>query len=133
MDRYLRKDLRNAAWLAVAVAALVAQAAPRAWSGDCDRGCCAAVDRGCCADCPSETPDSPCRCLLEANPDQPLADRTGSDRRVSATDHDLIGQGVADSTVLEPPPALGVSREYLAASLAVPIRPVRILLGIWRN
>jgi hypothetical protein len=26
-----------------------------------------------------------------------------------------------------------VSREYLAASLAVPIRPTRILFGVWRN
>jgi hypothetical protein len=28
---------------------------------------------------------------------------------------------------------LGVSREYLAASLAIPIRPPRILFGVWRN
>jgi hypothetical protein len=34
---------------------------------------------------------------------------------------------------LEVPQSLGVSREYLAASLAVPIRPVRILFGVWRN
>ncbi|MFM8892678.1 MAG: hypothetical protein ACKOTB_13850 [Planctomycetia bacterium] len=31
------------------------------------------------------------------------------------------------------PQVLGVSREYLAASLAIPIRPPRILFGVWRN
>lgn len=31
------------------------------------------------------------------------------------------------------PQVLGVNREYLAASLAVPIRPPRILYGVWRN
>jgi hypothetical protein len=31
------------------------------------------------------------------------------------------------------PLVLGVSREYLAASLAIPIRPPRILFGVWRN
>jgi hypothetical protein len=30
------------------------------------------------------------------------------------------------------PQVLGVSREYMAASLAMPIRPPRILFGVWR-
>ena len=31
------------------------------------------------------------------------------------------------------PPTLGVSREYAADLMAVPIRPPRILFGVWRN
>jgi hypothetical protein len=34
---------------------------------------------------------------------------------------------------IDVPRDLGVSREYVTAALAVPIRPPRILFGVWRN
>ena len=116
-------------WLVVACAALVAQVVPQAWGSDCDRGCCVAVVHGCCTACPTKTAEPPCDCQLEARQEQPLSVDRGT-----SSGHDLLGRGViADATSLEAPPALGVSREYLAASLAVPIRPTRILYGVWRN
>jgi hypothetical protein len=121
--------LKQRVWLAVASVALFAQAMPQAWSGDCDSGCCAAEVRACCSDCPAETAAPPCHCRLDARQDQPLS----ADRGLSSG-HDLLGRvAIVDSTSLEAPHAIGVSREYVAASLAVPIRPVRILCGVWRN
>jgi hypothetical protein len=46
----------------------------------------------------------------------------------------MLGQvAVSDWASPEAPHELGASREFVAASLAVPIRPVRILYGVWRN
>ena len=121
--------LRKPVWLVVACAALAAQVLPQAQNGDCDRGCCAAEVRECCSACPAEAAEPPCHCRLEARHDQPVSvDRT------KAPSQDLLGRAlIADSTSLAAPPVLGVSREYVAASLAVPIRPTRILYGVWRD
>ena len=125
MVRILQKPV----WLMVAAVALVAQVVPQAWSGDCDRGCCAAEVHECCTGCPAETTEPPCRCQLDARQDQPLLVYRGT-----SPQSDLLDQvAVADWASMQAPPALGVSREYVAASLAVPIRPMRILCGVWRN
>lgn len=116
-------------WLVMAWAALAAQVLPQVRSGDCDRGCCMAAVRECCAACPDEAAESPCHCRLEARQDQPVSVDRGT-----SPGQDLLGRALlADSTSVAAPPALGVSREYVAASLAVPIRPTRILYGVWRN
>lgn len=122
-------SLQKPVWLVVACAALVAQVVPQAWGGDCGHGCCVADVRECCASCPAETAELPCHCRLDARHDQPLA----VDRGTSPA-HDMLERSViADSTCFEAPHVLGVSREYVAASLSVPIRPPRILYGVWRN
>jgi len=116
-------------WLVVAAATLVAQVVPQAAGGDCERGCCKAAARECCASCPAETSEPPCHCRLDDRQDQPLS----SDRGTSS-EPDMLGRGVvADAISWEVPHAPGVSREYVTASLSVPIRPVRILCGVWRN
>jgi hypothetical protein len=121
--------LRKPIWLVVACAALVAQVVPQAQNGDCDRGCCTAEVRECCTACPAETAELPCHCRLEARHDQPVSVDRGK-----SPSQDLLGRALlADSTSFAAPPALGVSREYVAASLAVPIRPPRILYGVWRD
>jgi len=121
--------LQKPVWLVVAAVSLVAQVAPQAWSGDCDRGCCAAEVHECCTACPAETADPPCRCRLDARQDQPV-----SVLRSTSPQLDLLDQvALADWAFTQAPHALGVSREYVAASLAVPIRPTRILYGVWRN
>jgi len=123
--RFLQKPV----WLAVAAVALVAQVVPRAWSADCERGCCAAEVHECCTACPAETTERPCHCQLDARQDQPLLTH-----RVTSPQCDLLDQvAVADLASMQAPHAIGVSREYVAASLAVPIRPTRILCGVWRN
>jgi len=120
--------LHKPVWLVVACAALVAQVVPQAWGADCG-GCCVAEVRECCAACPAETAEPPCHCRLDARHGQPLAVDRGT-----SPGHDLLGRSViADSTPFEAPHVLGVSREYVAASLSVPIRPPRILYGVWRN
>ena len=45
----------------------------------------------------------------------------------------LGGYAATAVTAITVQNTLGVSREYVAASLAVPIRPMRILCGVWRN
>lgn len=121
--------LQKPVWLVVACATLFAQVVPQVWSGDCDRGCCVAEVHACCPACPAETAEPPCHCRLDARQDQPLSVDRGT-----SPGQDLLGRGViTDSTSLEAPHALGVSREYVAASLAMPIRPMRILYGVWQN
>ncbi|MFM8495486.1 MAG: hypothetical protein ACKOEM_08155 [Planctomycetia bacterium] len=128
MGRILQK-LQKPVWLVVAAVALVAQVVPQAWSGDCDRGCCAAEVHECCTACPADTADPPCHCQLDARQDQPVSVLRGT-----SPQPDLLDQvAVADWAFTQAPHALGVSREYVAASLAVPIRPTRILYGVWRN
>lgn len=125
----MRFRMQKPVWLAMACVALVAQVVPRHGSGECDRGCCAAESRECCSACPAEPTAPPCHCQLDARQDDPLSAPRGR-----SFDCDLLEQcAVADLASVEPPHSLGVSREYVAASLSVPIRPVRILHGVWRN
>jgi len=121
--------VRKTLWLVVAAATLVAQAVPQAWGTDCDRACCVVEDHGCCSSGPVETPESPCNCQLDARQDEPISTNRGT-----TSVPDLLPRGLSvDSTAWEVPQALGVSREYVASALAVPIRPIRILNGVWRN
>lgn len=123
------QSVQRSVWLVVACATLVVQATPAAWCADCDRGCCTAESCGGCGACPAEPASPPCHCQLDARQDQPL-----SAARAASSGLDLLGQVTAvDQASPEAPPALGVSREYAAALLAVPIRPVRILYGVWRD
>lgn len=141
---------RRLVWILAASAAVAAQTVSSAFCRSCDLPCCAvsadgpAVGgesaaepaRGCplCAEpaaplarCSGDA--EPCRCQLAPRQDRPLARARGISPAVDQADQAAV-PAVAD---LEVPQSLGVSREYLAASLAVPIRPVRILFGVWRN
>jgi len=123
------RRVKQSVWLVVACGMFAAQVMPLAWSGDCECGCCAAESHECCAACPAEPAGPPCHCRLETGQGQPL-----SAQRSTPPGPDLLGQvAVGDRASLGAQPALGVSREYVAASLAVPIRPVRILYGVWRD
>jgi len=125
----MRFRVQNPVWLMMAFVAFAAQVVPQAWGEECDRGCCAAESGGYCSACPAETTAPPCHCQLEARQDQPLSVSKGS-----TPDRDLLEQvAVVESASLEVPHTIGVSREYAAASLAVPIRPVRVLYGVWRT
>jgi len=140
-------------WIVAAWAAVVAQAVPAACCGACDRPCCsgqaerdataaaeALADSGGCPLCAAATAptaaceqsprsaDQPCRCHLAARQEQPLALSPDSLRNLTAGDQPAA-LGAALPTR---PEAINASREYLAASLAVPIRPPRILFGVWR-
>lgn len=149
---------RKPIWLVMTCAAFVAQVVPQPWSGDCDRGCCSAEELSCCtgtlaspvpvnqaapaevdADCPlcappmagglSSADESPCHCQLDTRQEQPL-----SAHGASSTHRDELSAWVAvDAASLEALHEFGVSRSYAAASLSIPIRPVRILYGVWRN
>jgi len=146
------RNSRNVVWLVAACAALFAQVVPQAFCRDCDRGCCAAESRDCsqpaadhavepsggcplctaaAADdaCPSESDGQPCHCQLDARQDQPVMADSGP------THHpDHAGSvAILETVSLHVPRTLGVSREYMLASLAIPIRPPRILFGVWRN
>jgi hypothetical protein len=145
-------------WLVMTCAAFVAQVVPQPWSGDCDRGCCAAEELTCCTvtlaapfpagqDGPAEADtgcplcaaaeagglscadDSPCHCQLDTRQEQPLSAHGAS----SPHRDELSAWVAADATSLEALHELGVSRSYAAASLSIPIRPVRILYGVWRT
>ncbi|MEX0670077.1 MAG: hypothetical protein WD060_06450 [Pirellulales bacterium] len=130
--------------------AVVAQAAPQAVCRICDKPCCAnrasrggptstqsgVAPAGRCPLCPSaadlrlaETNERPCRCQFNARNDQPLSPSMGILPAFADADSAAL-QAVVPPRV---PQVLGVSREYVAASLAVPIRPPRILFGVWRN
>ena len=145
--------------LALASAALVAQVSVPALGRDCERACAATVAHECCsaavasaaACCPHDagtavvesgggcyndgdhagnpggTSDEPCRCRLEPRQEDSLPGQKQASPRLS-------GAAALPGTALVPPPATtDVSREYLAASLSIPIRPARILFGVWRN
>ena len=125
----MRFRVQKLVWLMMALAALAAQVVPQTWGGECDRGCCAVENAACCSACSAEPSAPPCHCQLEARQDQPLSVSKGG-----TPDRDLLQQvAVVESASLEAQRALGVSREYAAASLSMPIRPVRILYGVWRN
>lgn len=137
-------------WALAACATLVAQVAPQPICGACDQPCCAvgngdgapAVPEaasvpsfGCplCAagDESSSTATNvqPCGCQLDARQGQPLALSRGS-IPADGPGHAALAVAHAASEV---PAVLGVSREYLATGRDVPIRPARILFGVWRN
>ena len=125
----MRFRLPKQFWIVLACVALAAQVVPQALGEECDRGCCAAESAACCSACPAEPSAPPCHCQLEARQDQPLSVSKGG-----TPDRDLLQHvAVLESASFEAPRALGVSREYTAASRSVPIRPVRILYGVWRN
>ena len=133
--------------LLAAWAAFAAQVAPRDFSRPCDQPCCASEARGChpavaesearpaggcplcAATCPSDAAEQPCRCHLTARQDQPVSSPRGTTPRLDRADQNAVA--VTDHP--DAPLVLGVSREYVATSLSVPIRPVRILCGVWRN
>lgn len=141
---------RQFVWALAACAALAAQATPQALCLTCDHPCCAAQPGGSeptspasetastsgCTLCvahgglaPTETNEQPCNCQLDARQEQPLS-LSRSSFPHHADDAQAIASAVVPPTV---PESLGISREYVAASLAVPIRPARILFGVWRN
>jgi len=146
-------------------AAFVAQVVPQAWSGDCDRGCCAAQEPACCAieaselatsvstlrlahvpseeaetRCPlcatasdrilSPTDGSPCHCQLDAKQDQPYAVHGA---KPSQRDDLPVWGEVVDTSSPGAPRGPDASRTYAVASQSIPIRPVRILYGVWRT
>lgn len=141
---------RHIVWLVVACATVVAQVSPKSLCQACDQPCCAEWAGGhdlpaagaridtetTCPRCaaaadsrPAETDGRPCHCQLKSRHEQPLAPTRGTLFDVNQGDA-VFGPAMAPPDM---PHVLGVSREYLAASLAVPIRPARILFGVWRN
>lgn len=119
------RSRNQCAWVLVTWAAIVAPAVPQAC------GCPCAASQSSCSQpcCATETPADACRCRLDARNDQPLAPAKSTSR--SFDHHDQAAAPTAFTIDL--PWDLGISREYVAASLAVPIRPPRILFGVWRN
>lgn len=112
-------------WVVAACATLFAPAIPQACCCPCAEPA-SICDQPCCA---AETRAEACCCRLDARHDQPLVPAKGT--APSFEHHD---QGAAPTAVVaDVPQVVGVSREYLAASLAVPMRPPRILFGVWRN
>lgn len=137
-------------WALAACAAIVAQLTPQAPCHACDQPCCAdrAGDRGSktadlgiesAGGCPlcatkidrrlAQTTERPCHCQLKARHEQPLSLSRDS-LPAFADDDSAVGLAFIPAVV---PPILGVGREYVATSLAVPIRPARVLFGVWRN
>jgi hypothetical protein len=115
---------KQLAWVVVAWAMLVTPALPQA----CECPCVEPADacgRSCCA---PETPAETCCCQLDVGQPEPLLPE-----RVTPPSVDAPHQSVSLAAAQTVPQVLGVSREYLAASLTVPIRPVRILFGVWRD
>jgi hypothetical protein len=77
----------------------------------------------------AKSSETPCGCQLDARQDEPMASSRGT-----LPSFDEVAQASLSAVVVSSAPqVLGVSREYLAASLAVPVRPPRILFGVWRN
>lgn len=145
----MRNGFKQIVWVLAACAALIVQAAPNAFCRACNHACCAGGTTGhgwpstvsaeeLAGGCPlcaaaglrqAESNDEPCHCQLNARHEQPLSLSRGS-VKAAADAGPALWLPAAQS---DAPQALGVSREYLAASLAIPIRPPRILFGVWRN
>lgn len=113
-----------------------ARACARCDAGDCCTGTVAVPAPSGCPLChaadsvsPPDSAEHPCRCHLDGRPDQPISTTRVASPRLDRPGHD----GLATTAQPWAPRVLGVSREYAAASLSVPIRPVRILQGVWRN
>lgn len=144
------RNRNQLAWVVAACVAVVAQIAPKPLCYACDKPCCASQASSHdsqTSDCraelasrcplcattadlrPDDTSEQHCDCHLNARHDQPL----------SAT-RDTLSPSSDSSVVLRLPAvppavphALGLSQEYLAKLLGIPIRPPRILFGVWRN
>jgi hypothetical protein len=115
---------KQLAWVVAAWATLVAPAIPQA----CECPCVEPADacgRSCCG---PESPAETCCCQLDGGQPEALLPE-----RVAPPSVDTHHQSVSLAAARTVPQVLGVSREYVAASLAVPIRPVRILFGVWRD
>ena len=143
---------KQLAWIVAACAALVAQATPPVLCFACDHPCCAAradtiADRADDADTagssgcprcaahpgllPADTSQPPCNCQLDARQDQPLALSQNSPPQDERKGDAALSCGLFCGEKRAASPFPG--REYEALSLAIPIRPVRILFGVWRN
>lgn len=141
---------KQVVWVLAACAALFAQVTPRAPCHACDKPCCGDQAReprsqtcasdddraiGCplcaaaVADGAGEPHRAPCRCHLTARHDQPLSATSATPAVVGA---DSVAVGLPAPRLVVPQ-ALGVSRDYVATLLGIPIRPPRILFGVWRN
>ena len=146
----MMRNGKHIVWVVAACAAIAAQATPTAACFACDHPCCAvpisgiephatAVNpesTGGCPLCashtgllPGETEGQPCSCQLDARREQPLA---VSRNPFPQTADDTPASELAAAWSC-PPPAPDLSRDYEALSEAIPIRPVRILFGVWRN
>jgi hypothetical protein len=134
----VRNSLKQLVWACAACAAVIAQATPKVFCQACDQPCCVLRADELAAGCPlcaaaglrqAESDEEPCHCQLNARHEQPLSLSRGS---VTAAADDSLAVWLP-AAQQDAPHALGVSREYLAASLAMPIRPPRILFGVWRN
>lgn len=147
------RRIKPLVWAVTACAAVAAQAVPRICCAGCDRPCFEGQigsqelasgefhgppSGGCplCAAAASQalrataqTHEEFCGCQLSSRHEQLFAPA-----KANWFPHDDGGEpdGVACATPLAPQ-GIAVSREYLATSLAVPIRPARILFGVWRN
>ena len=120
----MHSSQKQLAWVVAAWATLVAPAIPQA----CECPCVEPADacgRSCCG---PESPAETCCCQLDGGQPEALLPERVAPPSVD-TDHQSVSPVVAQAV----PQVLGVSREYVAASLAVPIRPVRILFGVWRD
>ena len=145
------RSQKQLVWVLAAWAAIAGQSAPKAVCQVCDQTCCggqtsdhapktadsgAAPARHCPLCAPAadlrlgEPTEQPCHCQLDARHEEPLSLSRGG--LPAFPDGDPASLGLSAIPWVAPQ-VLGVSREYVAASLAVPIRPARILFGVWRN
>lgn len=150
---------KQRAWVLAACAALAslaAEATSTAFCVACDRGCCTATISGSghqataagterpggCPLCAyrsgllateAETDSQPCTCQLDARQDQPLALLQNPPPQDERKGDAALSCGLFCGGKRAASPFPGPSREYEALSLAIPIRPVRILFGVWRN
>ena len=145
---------RQLAWVMAACVAVAAQATPAAVCLACDGRCCKATISGSAdqataagterpSGCPlcaahaglnataAETDSQPCTCQLDARQDQPLALSQNSPPQDERKGDAALSCGLFCGEKRAASPFPG--REYEALSLAIPIRPVRILFGVWRN
>lgn len=125
--------LQKRVWMGLAAVAFVAHGVPHAWGEDCGRECCAAEAHescsGCCQASSADVADPPCHCQLDARDGEPF-----SLPRNSSNQRGCFAQGAVGGGAFVPAPHVaGESRDHEASVLAMPIRPVRILYGVWRN
>lgn len=131
---------RQLVWLVAAGAALVSQLSPQAWCRECDRPCCVTPERdtpgvatGCprCAaveSCPVEPPSTPCQCQLDGK-----REPSWSSARGPTIGNEVVAWAGGPTTAVIMPRSAVSGRDYQAAASAIPIRPPRILYGVWRN
>lgn len=137
------------AWALATCAVVFAQLTPTSPCRACDQSCCTGLANGHAprfaaaieptGECPrcatsskrwqADTTEQPCHCQLKARQDESLP-LPRSNLPVAAGETPAIGPRGLPPVA---PQVLGVNREYLAASLVIPIRPPRVLFGVWRN